>query len=265
MSHLFILVQLSLSTAFAQSAEGAEDEAPLAIPASAFPATATPPMPGPPQLGPPPQLSAGQLQALTRYREDRLQIRSETEFHGGGSVMIGGGWGGYYRPGPGIHVGWGVPGVVLTDPITAEPTWAAYQGPRRLDAPEFLRAAGESDRADALDKDIRRARGASYAWLGVAGAGAVAAVTGLMGIGVTDDRDINVMYNNLMVGGATVAAVGLVGSSFPSARARSLQHDLPASISLADAQAIAAKRNEALRQELSLSPAEVWGVESQTR
>ena len=91
------------------------------------------------------------------------------------------------------------------------------------------------------------------------------AMLGMLGIGVTDDRDINVMYNNLMVGGATVAAVGLVGSSFPSARARSLQHDLPASISLADAQAIAAKRNEALRQELSLSPAEVWGVESQTR
>ena len=93
----------------------------------------------------------------------------------------------------------------------------------------------------------------------------MAAVTGFMGLGTTDDRDLNMMFNNLMVGGAGVAAIGVVGSSFPSGRARELSHDLPASISLAEAQAMAAKRNDALRQELNLSPAQVWGVESQVR
>lgn len=261
MSHLTLLILLALSPAHAQSADAPlavpSEDAPLAIPAT------PPPTAGPTRVEPP-QPSAAELRALTQYREDRITIRSETEFHGGGTMIVGG-WGGAYRAGPGVHVAWGVPGVVLSEPVTASPTWAAYQGPRRLDAPDFLRAAGELERAEALDKDIRHAKRASYAWMGVAGAGAVAAVTGLMGIGITDDRDINILYNNLMVGGATVAAVGLVGSSFPSARARSLQTDLPASISLAEAQEMAAKRNEALRQELSLSPAQVWGVESQAR
>ena len=270
MTHLLLLLQLSTSSAFAQSAE----EPPLAIPASgeapAAAPTSGPPRQGPPRdgaFGPPPPMSAAQLQALTQYREQRLSVRPETELHGGGAVVVGGGYGGMYRPGPygGVHVGWAVPGVVLSDPVTAEQTWAVYQGPTRLDAPEFLRAAGETGRADALDRDIKRAKRASAAWLGVAGAGAVMAVTGVMGLGVTGDPDINRMYNNLMVGGAGVAAVGLVGSSFPSARARELSHDLPASISLAEAQAMAAKHNDALRQQLGLSPAEVWGVESQAR
>lgn len=259
MNNLLLLIHLATTSASAQS-----NEAPLAIPATPGDAPQVRP-PGPP--GPPP-VSADQLQALTRYREERLSIRGETEFHGGGSaVVVGGGWGGYYRPGPrgGVHVGWAVPGLVLTEPVVAEQSWAAYQGPQRLDAPDFLRAAGETARADALEKDIHRAKVASYAWLGVAGAGAVAAVTGFMGLGTTDDRDLNMMFNNLMVGGAGVAAIGVVGSSFPSGRARELSHDLPASISLAEAQAMAAKRNDALRQELNLSPAQVWGVESQVR
>lgn len=236
-----------------------EQAIPLAVPSEA-------PGDGPrhPSERPGAQRSPQSLQALRQYQDERLSIHAETEYSGGSSVVVGGVWGGGYRPGPygGLHYSFGVPSAIVTEPITLERGWGVYQGPQRLDTPELLRATGQDIRATDLERDIRRAKFASNVWLGVAGAGVATAISGMMAQSIAESRDEAIFFNNVTLGGAGVAALGLIGSSMPAARARALRHDPSTTLSLQETQELVRKNNEALRSQLGLSPDDVWQVES---
>lgn len=238
-------------------------EVPAAIPA-AIPSSIPGNAPRHPSERAGAQRSPERLQALRQYQDERLTLRPETEVSGGNSFVVGGVWGGGYRPGPygGLHYGWAVPGAVITEPLTLERGWGVYQGPQRLDTPELLRATGQDLRAADLEHDIRRAKFASNVWLGVAGAGVATAISGMMAQSIAESRDEAIFFNNVTLGGVGVAAFGLIGSSFPATKARALRHDPAATLSLQETQELVRKNNEALRSQLGLSPDDVWQVES---
>lgn len=252
---LTLALMLGLSTANAQETAS---EPPPAIPADA--PLAAPPL-RPRALG---ERSPARLDALRRYQDERLVVRGETELHGGGTMVVGGVWGGGYRPGPygGVRYGVAFPGAVIHEPVTVERSWAVYRGPERLTTPDVLRAGGELGRAEDLERDIRRAKFASNVWFAAAGAGIAMSVSGMLGLTIAEDRQDAIFFNQVALGGAGVAAVGLIGGSFPSAKARRLSYDTSETLSLTEAQALVRKKNEALRQELGLSPDDVWQAES---
>lgn len=242
-------------------------EPPPAIPAQTEEPRALPAQGRAPDLNAlrrPPERSPERLQALRQYQDERLTVRTETEFHGGGAMVVGGVWGGGYRPGPygGVRYGWSIPGAVISEPVTVEHGWGVYRGPERLTTPDILRAGGEVERADDLDRDIRRAKLASNLWLGVAGVGVATAISGMMGQSIAESRDEAIFFNNVTLGGVGVAAVGVIGGSFPATRARALRYEPDRTLSLQETQELVRKNNETLRRNLGLTPDDVWQVES---
>lgn len=259
---LSFLVGISSGLAQEAPAASAAQDQPLAVPAQGPPPPRRPegarPEPGPMSRTP------EQLAALRRYRDERLQVRAETEIRPGSSMVVGGWWGGAWRPGPygRWHYGFGFPGALITEPPTVERVWGVYRGPQRLTVPELLQVTGQTDRARELDRDIGRARTASTFWFTVAGAGVASAVVGMVGLSVADERGEALLYNQVVLGGAGAAATGLIVGSFPASKVSRLTHDVPRTMTLQEAQALVAQRNEALRNELGLTPNDVWQIES---
>lgn len=250
-----LTLTLGLTVAHAQ-AQDVFAEPPPAIPAT---------LDAPAVAGPrrPPTRSPERLQSLRQYQDERLTLRPETEVHGGGVMVVGGGVGVIGRgPYGGVQVGGMIPGAVFQEPVTLERSWGVYRGPERLTTPDLLREGGENIRAEDLERDIRRAKLASNVWLGVAGVGVATAVSGMMGLSIAEDRADAIFFNNVTVGGAGVAALGVVASSFPLTKARALKHEPSKTLGLDETQALVRRHNEALRVELGLSPDDVWQVES---
>jgi len=256
MSSFILLLGLQLSQAQA-------DEPPPAIPAEEGPpAVAPPPRP---TFQPPAQHSPQKLDALRQYQQERLNIHPETSYSGGGTMVVGGYWGGVWRPTPwgGVHYGYYVPGAVVSEPITAEHSWGVYRGPERLTTPDLLHAGGDDVRAGDLESDIRHAKAASTVWYGAAGVGLATALTGMMGlVTVANDRQDAQFFSQVALGGAGVAAIGLFGGSFPAARARRLRYDTADTLTVDEAHALIRHANEDLRNSLGLTADDVWSVES---
>ena len=226
-------------------------EAPLAIPMR--PGVASPPT-RPPSAAEQGALSPDRLAALRTYRDERLVVRGEAELSGGAVYGQLGGWYGYPHRG---HVG----GWVVADPLRVTRGWGIYQGPRRVDVPTFLGEVGEAGQKAALDGDISRATRNSQIWFTAAGIGAAALLTGFVGSNLATTPSDAYQWSQVSFLGATTTVVGLVGGSFPSSKAQRLRRVPAATMSVDEANRLANRHNEQLRQELGLSPDDVWRLE----
>jgi hypothetical protein len=241
-------------------------------PAASGPVTPSPPVtqpaPAPPPVerplavpaGPPAPVTAARLQALRGYKAGRLQLRDETEFRGGSAWVMGGGYGGMWGPGYGA---WGWGGPVVIDPPTALRTWGVYRGPERLDVPEFLTAVGQTQRRKELDADITRLKRRATFWSVIAGLGGAGLATGLVGMSTVETRQQYDTFNAVTLGGTLVMATGFIGNSFPRGKESALRRYPSATMGSDEAQQLIDAHNEALREELGLSAADVWALEAE--
>ena len=202
--------------------------------------------PAPATLG---ALTPKRLQALRTYKAQRLQVRAETEYRGGGvstfSTMSYG-----YPHGVGT-------GVIVTEPVSTFRTWGVYRGPQRLSTPDFLTLTAATKQRDALVADIKKARRASRVWFAGAGVGMAAIVTGIIGMG-SGGVDTYSQYNSVALTGTTLTIGCLLGASFPAAKASKLYRYPGASMSTDKANSLAHSHNEKLRQKLEIQPEEAW-------
>lgn len=241
----------------------AQEEGPLAIPAqpgappthSAAPPT--PPQPGSPAPPPPSDrpgaMSPQKLEALRRYQSERIAILNETEFHGGGATVWTGMWWGP-RWGPHTTI------AIAPEPVFASRTWGFYQGPQRLQVTTALELAGDP-KAETLQATINRKKRAARNWTTVAVAGAGVGIAGIFGQLTADDRREYDTWQLVSLGGGLGVLTGLVAAAGPTGEAQALAKYPSRSLSPAEARAVADRYNDRLRQELGLSPQEVWSIE----
>lgn len=227
---------------------------PLALPAQT-PSPAAAGRPLAQQASPPP--SPERLRLLRTYRQDRLVLRGETEYHQGPATAWTtgwgyggyGGWGGYYGT------------TVISNPVWTTRTWGIYQGPERLSTPRFLEVAGQPGLAGELQGTIDRKRKHARTWYTVAGVGAAGILTGIVGMGQAQDRDTWYIFNDVALAGVGLTVGGMIGGSFPSAKASRLHRYPSATLSAGEAQEYVDAHNERLQAELGLSAQEVWAFE----
>jgi hypothetical protein len=223
----------------------------LGLAPSVFAQDAAPPVekmpPAPSALG---TLTPERLKALRTYKGQRLQVRAETEYRGGGVSTFSSMSYGYPH-------GYGT-GVVVSEPVSTFRTWGVYRGPQRLSVPDFLTIAGATQERDDLVATITKARRASHVWFGGAAVGMAAIVTGLVGMGAAKKLPTYRQYNYIALSG-TGATIGcLLGASFPAAKASRLYRYPGTTLNSDEANALAHSYNEKLRNELSLQPDEAW-------
>jgi hypothetical protein len=243
--------------------ETSSDDVPLALPVdqvhAPVPDTRQPveseqPLAVPRQGGP---RSPDRLQALRQYQRDRIALGTELEFHSSGppvSVGFGGPWYG---------MGWG---MAISNPyVYASTTNSVYKGNTRMDMPDFLGTVGARDLRADLERDILRANRATTVWNTVAGVGIAGIVVGAVGMSNAWDAETYYGYANVATGGLVMTVGGLVGSSITSSRSFRLRRYPSSSIGLDEAERLADAYNDRLRQELGLTPDDVWGIESQGR
>jgi hypothetical protein len=232
-----LLIALLSTTALA--------EEPTQAPATPAPLVEQLP-PAPATLG---TLTPARLQALRTYKSQRLQVRAETEYRGGGvatfSTMTYG-----YPHGMGS-------GVIVTEPVSTFRTWGVYRGPQRLSTPDFLTLTEATAQRDELVTTIKKSRRASRAWFTGAGVGMAAIVTGIVGMGA-GGVDTYGQYNRVALVGTTLTIGCLFGASFPAAKASKLYRYPGASMDTDAANVLAHAHNERLRQQLQIQPSEAW-------
>ncbi len=232
----------------------AQEEGPLAIPAQpGQPSTHAPAPPPAPRSDRPGAMSPQKLEALRRYQSERLSIQNETEFHGGGATVWTGMWWGP-RWGPHTTI------AIAPEPVFASRTWGFYQGPERLAVPTALRLAGDP-KAEALQATIDRKRRAGRNWTALAGAGAAVGIAGIVGQLNADSRQEYASWQLVSLGGGLGVITGLVVSAGPKGEAQALERYPSRSLSPAEARAVADRHNDRLRQDLGLTPDEVWSIE----
>ena len=216
--------------------------APAAAPALALPATA-------PVAAMPPPLTAERLRLLREYKSRRLSVRNEAELRGGGASL------GFAQP------GYGGPSMVISDPIYTVRTWGIYEGSQRLDTVTALGRLGETTRQQETRTQIDRSRRISRIFFGAAAAGAVGVVSGLVGTRTAQTYPEALLWNQVITGGTMVGISGLVVGSFPASKASRLERYPSAVLAPEEARAKAGEHNEELRQQLGLTPQEVWLME----
>jgi len=207
------------------------------------------------------QLSPQKLEALRQYQAERLVIRGETEVHSG-PVMVHTGvawgprWGRRWGPrwGPSTSV------AVVSSPVFASRTWGIYQGPERLGVPTALSLAGDP-RGDQIQQTINRRKRTASAWYTVAGAGGAAIVASLFGQLSAPDKDTYYSWQLVGLGGAGTAAIGMLAGSGPASDARSLERYPSRTLTATEARALVDRHNDSLRDQLGLSPRDVWEIE----
>ena len=231
---------LSICSAYAD--ENSDGGTPLAIPAS------PPAQPQPLQL----TRSSSQLMAVQQYQRQRLQIRGEMSFHGGHTTFYSGH---RYR--------WGGVGMAVHSPVTTSRTWGVYQGPSRINVPDFLTMVGQTEQSRLLSAEIARAERASRAWYTTAGVGVAGMIVGWVGYNTATTRDDRITFNNISLGGLGLTVTGLIGGSFPAGKATRLQRVPQASMTSDQAQQLIDTHNNTLRESLQLSADDVWAIESQ--
>lgn len=222
-----------------------QPERPLAIPAS-------PPVAAPAAA---PVLTADKLSALRAYQAQRLVVRDEVELVGGGATMVGG-WGYPYG-----RYGYMHPTVVVQEPTEIMRVWGIYRGRERLSTPRFLDLAGQADLHTAVQADIRKARRSGTAWFSVAGVGLAGILGGMVGLELATTEDQARVANRVVLAGTGFATGGLLIGSFPRAKASRLSRYPSITLSADQANELADAHNAELRDDLGLSPAEVWDIE----
>jgi len=237
---LFCSFSLCTASALAETPEVSAEESEPAPVIEKLP-------PAPTTLG---RLTPQRLQALRTYKAQRLQVRAETEYRGGGvstfSTMAYG-----YPHGLGT-------GVIVTEPVSTFRTWGIYRGPQRLSTPDFLSLAGAISERDQLLSQIKKARGASRVWFTGAGLGVAAIVTGIVGMGGAGDLPTYRRFNTVALSGTTLTIGCLLGASFPAGKAAKLYRYPGANMDSDKANSLAHDHNEKLRNSLGIKPEEAW-------
>lgn len=244
----------------------------LALAQEAPPTTAPPPEAPPPDARPlavpvspeTPEptrqpLSESSFRALRDYQGRRLVVRDEVEVLGGGYSVMGG----WARPlGP---YGWIEPSVVVQQPTRVNHGWALYQGRDRLDLLTFLELTGELQAKADAEQALKRYRRRGTVWFSVAGVGLAGVLGGMIALDQARTPDQAWVANQVLLGGSLASVAGLVVGSIPRGKAERLLRVPSASLRYPEARALADRHNDALREELGLTPAEVWSVEQQDR
>ena len=267
----FFLLSLLAPVALAQ--DEPPPPAPAVVPAER-PAPPPHAMPAPPPQAPPlpppdgrplavpadgtPPVDVVRLQALRAYKARRLWVREEAELRGGSTFAFGAGG---YMGGPGF--GYGASGPVLVDAPTVLRTWGVYQGSERLSVPKFFAATGEVEKQREMQATVSTLNRRGKVWSTIAVAGAAGLVAGIAGMGLADNRDDYYTWNRVTLGSTGGLALGLVGGSFPRGKAHGLVRYPSTSMTSPEAQTLVDRHNDGLREELGLSPADVWALEAQ--
>ncbi len=205
----------------------------------------------------PPPLSEATFRALRDYQGRRLVVRDAVELVGGGYAVMGG----WARPiGP---YGWVEPSVVVQQPTRVNHGWALYQGRDRLDLLSFLELTGELQAKAAAEQALKRYRRRGSVWFSIAGVGLAGVVGGMIALDQARTPDQAWVANQVLLGGSLASVAGLVVGSVPRGKAERLQRVPSLSLRYPEARALADRHNDALRDELGLTPAEVWSVEQQ--
>jgi hypothetical protein len=208
---------------------------------------------------PAPPLTEATFRSLRDYQGRRLVVRDEVEMVGGGYSVMGG----WARPiGP---YGWIEPSVVVQQPARINHGWALYQGRDRLDLLTFLDLTGEVQAKAAAEQALKRYRRRGSLWFTVAGIGLAGVLGGMVALDQARTPDQAWVANQVLLGGSLASVAGLVVGSIPRGKADRLQRIPAASLRYQEARTLADRHNDALREELGLTPAEVWSVEQQDR
>jgi hypothetical protein len=218
------------------------------------------PVPGRPLAVPiqapaPPDLSPDKLNALRSYKTQRLSIRDEVELIGGGTTMMGGF--GY----PYSRYGWAQSSMIMQDPLQVSRSWGVYQGVQRLSVTDFLRETHQTDLEKALQSELRKKKARGTAWFTLGGAGFGAIVGGMVMLNLAENRDQALLANRIILAGTGGAALGLLAGAIPRGRAAQLDRYPATSMAADQAQDLVNAHNDALREALGLTPAEVWPME----
>lgn len=206
--------------------------------------------------------TAAELNALITFRSEVLQLREiQTLVPGRVTVMHSHwGWGG--RPWRGY--GWHSGDVVAVDPATFTHEWAVYQGAQRLTVPDYLRAVGRGSEATALSARIQRSGRAGKTWSTVGVAGLAGGLVSLIGGVVTSDAQTSRSFTSAGLGGIGIGITGSLIGSLTRSKATTLAHDYERSLDVAEVQRAVRERNEVLREELGLTPAQAYHELSRT-
>lgn len=186
---------------------------------------------------------------MRAYRGRYLSLRQVSELAMGTHWSYG--ISGAYSTG---NAAWG--GWVATPQawVSQRDSLAVYEGPMMIDMPAAYRALGDPQGAKKLERKIksnRRAAGFMYT-LGVAGM--VTSIGGLIAAENAQTWEEAEEWQTLSWVGVGATAVGFIGASLPSARARRLKSDPAVAFDLEELQARIDARNEEIANELGLPP-----------
>jgi hypothetical protein len=201
-------------------------------------------------------LTADQARAVRQYQNNKLELRPETRFQGGGSTMVYESWGSPWRRGT---LGYS---YVVHDPVYAVPSWGIYQGPERLTVPEYLGEVGRVGQKADLEAKIERLERRSKRWYTLGGLGVAATVGGVVAQVSTADPYINYYGHWTTLGGAGAMILGFVGGSFPSAKAERLETRPDEWLEARQLQEEIADHNARLGAELGLTPEQTLLLDS---
>ena len=143
-----------------------------------------------------------------------------------------------------------------------ETRWGLQQSAAPYGVPDALLLAQRTDDATALTERIDRDETRSRRLRTVGRVGGAVAAGGLTWALLASDRDAYGSAGAVTAIGLTVAAFGYSGTMGYSRYADRLRGDYAAVMTPAEAQALADAHNEALRQELDVSPRAAWEAET---
>lgn len=217
-------------------------ERPLAIPRDPAP-------PPPADL----EIDVEKLASIRTYRSRYLAVRHYSDVSVGTFVSGGYGYG----------FGYGYGSMRTSTPYYYPVNgWGVFQGPVRLQAPAYLDLVQDEQTAGRLQKRVRSNRTAGYTLYAVGLAGVVGTI--VAGTNASNARTLAELKQWRTVGTVSTLTLlgGFIGGSFPMSKARRLLTQPGLSVDLQEIEHQVSTYNEALRQDLGLTPAEVLSIEN---
>lgn len=198
------------------------------------------------------QVSDSDFKAIQQFRSEHLEIRTITNWRGGGATVVHHGW---WGPRYGPHVGIG---TVYRQPVVAEHTYAVFQGPTRLNVPQYLDVVGDP-REDDWRRRIDNNRRWSAGFTGLGVMGGVATIVGVIGGSMNRDFDRRDDWDLVTLSGIGGLVIGFGGASATSSRAFTLQTNYNL-LGWDNTRNQVDDYNDALRQDLGISPQQAWDI-----
>jgi hypothetical protein len=189
--------------------------------------------------------------ALLLFQSRHLAMRPEIQWRGGGATVIDSGWGMGRR--------WGgfATAEVIPHPLTADAEWAVFQGPRRLEVPDFLGLTGQKAAHEHVSERIRASRGVARGLHVLGGLGLASTLVGTFAWSNARTWESYETWSTVTMVGTGALVAGFLGGGFAASRATRLTRDFETLDFESTRDAVDAY-NEALRVELGLAPTDVY-------